>query len=55
MGVNSFRHAIKGSILLGWETAGWVAQAIEHPFKTVNANDNFANDNIEFAPVALAA
>jgi len=23
--------------------------------KKVNANDNFANDNFEFAPVALAA
>ncbi len=23
--------------------------------KTINANDNFANDNVEFAPVALAA
>ena len=27
----------------------------EHPFNIVNANDNFANDNFEFAPVAVAA
>ena len=32
------------------------AQALtQYPFKTVNANDNFANDNFEFTPVALAA
>lgn len=27
----------------------------QYPFKKVNANDNFANDNFEFTPVALAA
>jgi len=32
------------------------AQALtQYPFKKVNANDNFANDNFEFTPVALAA
>ena len=48
----AFDRFAKLQTLPGWETAG---RFIDIRSKTTNANDNFANDNFEFAPVAKAA
>jgi hypothetical protein len=56
-GVNSFRHLLKEVFLLSLDTAGHkFAKIYGISSKTINANDNVANDNFEFADnVANAA
>jgi hypothetical protein len=57
MGVNSFRHLLKEVFLLSLDTAGYeFAKIYNISSKTINANDNVANDNFELADdVANAA
>ena len=49
----SFRHLLKKMTLPGFRSCRLLHAT--NCFKNINANDNFANDNFEFAPVARAA
>ena len=56
LGVNSFRHLLKGEFLLSWDTADYkFAKICGISSKTINANDNVANDNFEFAETVANA
>ena len=55
LGVKQLSTCAKGNDFARLRHCRLKAQARKHRSKKLNANDNFANDNFEFAPVALAA